>query len=186
MMQISNVPVLIAFFLRSYNYPQMLSEMSGADRQSQPAPPSADQLRMFLQSMQQIQPNNTVTPKPGNTASDKQSPSLEDNKVFEMLINNPEYQRMINYSQMSQAAAQSVPIQHPLSAAASNPDNPAFRALMNGTNMPGFSHEIYPNFVPVSFEPFYIALFLRKCIPEYWQLISTMLMECHLLRILAE
>lgn len=134
--------------------------MSGAADRQQPqsTPPSADQLRMFLQSMQQQfqsvqqQSNNSGPTKSGDSntnVSEKQSPALDENNVFNMLMSNPEYQRMMNYGQMSQA--QAAPIQHPLAAAAANPENPAFRALIaHSSGGSGLPFGVYPNFVPVS------------------------------------
>lgn len=127
--------------------------MSSADRQ-QAVPPSADQLRLFIQSMQQQfqtpQHSSAPTKSSGSNGSDKQSPVLDENNMFDMLMNNPEYQRLLNYSQMNQAA-QTAPIQHPLAAAAANPENPAFRALLShSSGASGLPFGVYPNFVPVN------------------------------------
>lgn len=72
--------------------------------------------------------------------------------MFDMLMNNPDYQRLLNYGQMGSANPSTAPVQHPLAAAAANPDNPAFRALIAHSNgVSGLPFSVYPNFVPVRF-----------------------------------
>ncbi|KAI6203444.1 hypothetical protein M3Y94_00557000 [Aphelenchoides besseyi] len=117
---------------------------------SQNSSPSAEQQRMYMQLIQQIQQsanNSQKAPATSNvTTNGKQSPApvLSEN-VFEMLMNTPEYQRIFNYDQMAPNTAQSSPIQHPLAAAASNPDNPAFRALLaNNRGVASLPFAMYP------------------------------------------
>ncbi|KAI6182434.1 putative iroquois-class homeodomain protein irx-1 [Aphelenchoides bicaudatus] len=127
--------------------------MSSAERQN--VAPSADQLRLFLQSMQQQfqTPQHSAAPaatkSSGSNGSEKQSPALDENNMLDLLMNNPDYQRLLNYGQMNQAA-QSAPIQqHPLAAAAANPENPAFRALLShSAGASALPFGVYPNFVP--------------------------------------
>ncbi|KAI6208010.1 putative iroquois-class homeodomain protein irx-1 [Aphelenchoides besseyi] len=116
---------------------------------SQNSSPSAEQQRMYMQLIHQIQQsanNSQKAPATSNVTNGKQSPApMLNENVFDMLMNSPEYQRIFNYDQMAPNSAQSSPIQHPLAAAASNPDNPAFRALLaNNRGVAGLPFAMYP------------------------------------------
>ncbi|KAI6233053.1 putative iroquois-class homeodomain protein irx-1 [Aphelenchoides fujianensis] len=123
---------------------------------SQHNSPTADPQQAYMALMQQLQAAAARANAPGapNGAAENQTPPLDEEKLMEMLINHPEGQRLFNYEQMGPAAAPSAPIAHPLAAAAANPDNPAFRALLaNNRAGPGMAFGMYPNVVPQEMHP---------------------------------